>query len=122
MRDCTVATFNLHWGRRARTFRPYDVVEACREIDADVLALQEVWRPDGGPSIAEEVAVALGYELHETWTARAASQPKCHVVGRSGTPVGDGDCGQALLTRIPRGPVTEHRLDAFLFDISDRAV
>jgi endonuclease/exonuclease/phosphatase family metal-dependent hydrolase len=44
------------------------------------------------------------------------------VVGTAGAAVGTGDWGQALLTRVPRGPVEEHRLDAFVFDHSDRAV
>jgi endonuclease/exonuclease/phosphatase family metal-dependent hydrolase len=123
MRSCTVATFNVLWGgRQPRTFEPYDVVEACRELDADVLALQEVWRRDGGTSTAEVVAHALGYDLHETWTSRAVVEPRCHSVGPAGVRAGDGDGGQALLTRIPRGPVTEHRLDAFLFDRLHRTV
>jgi endonuclease/exonuclease/phosphatase family metal-dependent hydrolase len=122
MQSLTVASFNIHWGRRPRTQRPYDVIGACRQIDADVLALQEVWRPDGKPSIAEEIADALGYEFFEVWTGRAIVTPVCRLVGRTGEPVGTGDWGQALLTRVPRGPVTEHRLDGFLFDGIDRAV
>jgi hypothetical protein len=42
----TVANFNIHagidgWGR------PYDFVSACRQIDADVLVLEETWTGDG---------------------------------------------------------------------------
>jgi len=53
-----VATYNVHggvdgWGR------PFDVVDACRRIDADVLVLQECWTPEGGVSTAERVAGAL---------------------------------------------------------------
>jgi endonuclease/exonuclease/phosphatase family metal-dependent hydrolase len=118
----TVASFNLHWGRHPRTFLPFDVVDACRRLDADVLALQEVWRSDGEPSIATEVAEALGYERHELWTGRGVVEPKCRIVGGAGEPVGTGDSGQALLTRVPRGPVSEHRLEGFLFDPHDRAV
>src|SRR5579863_6352759 len=60
----SVATFNAHagtdgWGR------PYDVVAACRAIDADVLVLEENWAPDDGPSLAGLVAAALGYEARE---------------------------------------------------------
>jgi len=60
----SVATFNAHagvdgWGR------PYDVVAACRLIDADVLVLEENWAPDDGPSVAARVADALGYEARE---------------------------------------------------------
>ncbi len=60
----SVATFNAHagvdgWGR------PYDVVAACRQIDADVLVLEENWAPDDGPSLATRVAQALGYDTRE---------------------------------------------------------
>jgi endonuclease/exonuclease/phosphatase family metal-dependent hydrolase len=60
----SIATFNAHagvdgWGR------PYDVVAACRLIDADVLVLEENWAPDDGASLAGQVATALGYEAHE---------------------------------------------------------
>ena len=118
----TVASFNIHWGLRPRSFTPYDLVGACRRLDADVLALQEVWRPDGGRSVAEGVADALGYELHQIWTGRAEVEPKCHIVGHTGDAAGTGDWGQALLTRVPHGAVTEHRLNGFLFDDIDRAV
>jgi endonuclease/exonuclease/phosphatase family metal-dependent hydrolase len=120
MRSCIVATFNVHWGHRRKTYDPFDVVAACRELDADVLALQEVWRPDGEPSIAESVASELGYELHEAWTGRAIVEPRCRIVARAGSPEGDGDWGQALLTRIPHGPMTEHHLGGFFSDDVDR--
>ena len=66
-----VASFNLHagidgWGR------PFDVVAACRSIDADVLVLEESWRDDDQPrSLAEEVAHQLGYEVVEVPLAAA---------------------------------------------------
>jgi len=122
MRTVSVASFNIHWGRRPRTYEPFDVVSACRTLDADVLALQEVWRPDGSPSVAAEVAEALGYQLHEVWTARAAVHPRCHIAGKAGEPTGDGDWGQALLTRVRRGPVVDWKLSGFLFDVTDRVV
>jgi len=57
--ELVVASFNVHagvdgWGR------PYDVVGACRALDADVLVLQEAWTADGGQSQAGTVANALG--------------------------------------------------------------
>lgn len=60
----SVATFNVHagvdgWGR------PFDVLAACRQIDADVLVLEENWAPDGGPSLASRVAAELGYDARE---------------------------------------------------------
>lgn len=59
-----VATFNVHagvdgWGR------PFDVVDAARAIDADVLVLEENWSPDEGPGIAERVGEAMGYSVIE---------------------------------------------------------
>ena len=65
-----VASFNVHcgvdgWGR------PFDVVAACRAVDADVLVLQESWRPDdGAASTAGCVAAALGYHVVEEVLAR----------------------------------------------------
>jgi endonuclease/exonuclease/phosphatase family metal-dependent hydrolase len=64
MADLSIASFNIHagvdgWGR------PYDIVEACRTVDADVLVLQESWGPKGEPSSAELVAQHLGYSLTE---------------------------------------------------------
>jgi endonuclease/exonuclease/phosphatase family metal-dependent hydrolase len=42
------------------------VVAECAALDADVLVMQESWRPDdGGPSTAETVAGALGYRVAE---------------------------------------------------------
>src|SRR5579872_6960089 len=63
MPEAVVASFNLHsgvdgWGR------PYDVVGACRRIDADVLVLLESWVPAAGPGLADQVATALGYESY----------------------------------------------------------
>jgi endonuclease/exonuclease/phosphatase family metal-dependent hydrolase len=122
MDSVTVGSFNIHWGRTRRVFEPFDVVGACRQLDVDVLALQEVWEPDGEPSIAQEVAEALGYDVHEIWTARGVTEPRVKLVGRPGEKVGDGHCGEAILTRVPHGAVTEHRLAGFLFDYTDRAV
>jgi len=71
-----VASFNTHagvdgWGR------PYDVVAACRRIDADVLVLQEVWTPVGGgpPGTAEQVAGALAYRVDSFPLARCVLYP-----------------------------------------------
>ncbi len=63
-RSLSIASFNLHagvdgWGRC------FDVVEACRAIDADVLVLQETWTPEDAPGIADTVGEALGYSRFE---------------------------------------------------------
>jgi endonuclease/exonuclease/phosphatase family metal-dependent hydrolase len=78
MPSLVVASFNVHggvdgWGR------PFDVVEACREIGADVLMLQESWAPDGGVSVADYVARRLGYASVELAFARGRmAAPRDH--------------------------------------------
>lgn len=57
-----VATWNLWW-----RFGPWEarlplIIEELRHIDADVIALQEVWH-DGTTSSAHLAAEALGYEV-----------------------------------------------------------
>jgi len=60
--EIVVASYNVHggvdgWGR------PFDVAGVCRRIDADVLVLQEVWSPDHGRSLAEDIGEELGYDV-----------------------------------------------------------
>jgi endonuclease/exonuclease/phosphatase family metal-dependent hydrolase len=100
MPPLTVASFNVHggvdgWGR------PFDVVEACREIGADVLMLQESWAPDDGVSVAEEVARQLGYVAVELAFAR----------GRIAAPqvVGDPRWGPRLWARSHHGMRLDRR-------------
>lgn len=66
--EVVVATFNVHggvdgWGR------PFDVVQACKSFDADLIVLQETWKSDGRKSMADQIAGELGYEAHEMLTA-----------------------------------------------------
>jgi endonuclease/exonuclease/phosphatase family metal-dependent hydrolase len=67
--EFVAASFNVHagvdgWGR------PHDVLGLCRQLNADVLVLQESWCPEGRPSLAAEVGTALGYEVTEVALAR----------------------------------------------------
>jgi endonuclease/exonuclease/phosphatase family metal-dependent hydrolase len=52
---------NTHGGRGADG-RPYDLEAACRQFKADIVVLQEVWRPRGEPDPVAEIAAALGAE------------------------------------------------------------
>ncbi len=70
MPSVTVASFNAHvgtdgWGR------PYDLVGACRQLEAGVIVLQEIFTPLDGLSQAEEIAAELGYECRQLPLARA---------------------------------------------------
>jgi endonuclease/exonuclease/phosphatase family metal-dependent hydrolase len=82
--ELTVASYNVHggvdgWGR------VFDVAEACRKIDADVLVLQESWSPDVGRPLAHTVAGAIGYSVTELALARGrVVAPPGHAGGRWG--------------------------------------
>jgi endonuclease/exonuclease/phosphatase family metal-dependent hydrolase len=72
--DIVVASWNVHsgvdgWGR------PFDVLAGCRELDADILVLQETWRADDGKSLSRRVADELGYRMEEVTIARATMYP-----------------------------------------------
>src|SRR5579875_3604587 len=123
MSGLVVATFNVHggidgWGR------PFDVVEACRALDADVLVLQETWSPAEGPALADTVAAALGYETVSRPMAPAVLYPPAEAQRASWGPprwprrdVGmrtsarrvtrpaavRGSVGLAMLWRVPAG-------------------
>jgi endonuclease/exonuclease/phosphatase family metal-dependent hydrolase len=75
---------------------PYDLVRTLCEFDADVIAVQESYRPDAGDSAAEVAARTRGMELHEAVFGRAVVRPWPHLV-RSGT----GVKGLAVMTRLP---------------------
>lgn len=101
--EVTLGSFNLHMGRgsggHAAPF--YDVVAAAKEIDTDVLVLQEAWVPDGEDGNVVEIARALGYEVAATFAvARATCHDQVRLAGREGD-VGDGDWQIAVLSRLP---------------------
>ncbi|MDX1438766.1 MAG: endonuclease/exonuclease/phosphatase family protein [Rubricoccaceae bacterium] len=62
----SIATYNVHkWGGRAggRTYAPDRAEAVLRELDADVLALQEVLRPFEGNDPLVRIAEHLGYTM-----------------------------------------------------------
>jgi endonuclease/exonuclease/phosphatase family metal-dependent hydrolase len=63
--EVILASLNTHGGRDAAG-RPYDLEAACRQLKADVILLQEVWRPWGEPDPVAGIAAALGGE--QLWT------------------------------------------------------
>ena len=95
----TVASFNTHHGVDRR-FEPFDVVEACARIDADVIALQETWRPRGEPGMAVEVADELGFKAVELVVAGADRHGHTLHVRRD-VDAGEAEWGLAVLSRFP---------------------
>lgn len=105
MPELTLASFNIHWGRGDRRggYAPFDVVDACRQLDADVIALQESWAPDDGVAQHDAVAAALGMEVLVVPMGRSEVEPRMRLVSRADPDrrAGDGDWCLALLSRLP---------------------
>jgi endonuclease/exonuclease/phosphatase family metal-dependent hydrolase len=111
--ELSVASFNVHWGRGfgRHGFEPFDVVQTCAQLDADVLVLAEAFHPDGGTAQHDEVAAALGYQV-AGWApmGRVATSPSPKVVARGGDPAAGGD-GTWNLAVLSRPPVRSCRVD-----------
>jgi endonuclease/exonuclease/phosphatase family metal-dependent hydrolase len=107
MGQLTVASFNTHWGVH-RSGRAFDVVRPALALEADVLVLQEVWRPSGGPSFVDAIAEGMGGSVHEAvfMSDHNPARPRqLHPPpGRPGT------CGIALISRLPVRHVQEIEL------------
>lgn len=105
MPELTIASFNAHWGRGSRLsgYPHYDFVEVARSFEADVIALQETWAPDGGEAQHDQVATALGLSCVAVRLGRAELEPKPRLVGRADPDkaTGNGDFCVALLSRKP---------------------
>jgi endonuclease/exonuclease/phosphatase family metal-dependent hydrolase len=92
----SIASLNLHGGVTSRG-GPFDVAGACHRLKADVIVLQEVWRPAGHPDSVTEVAAELGAEVRHRGLARGTSRARLGV-GRDG---GLGSWGLAVLSLLP---------------------
>lgn len=98
-----MGSFNLHMGRGAGGHSApfYDVVGAAKEVDTDLLVVQEAWVPDDGGGNVVDIARALDYEVAATFAvARATCHDQVRLAGREGS-VGDGDWVIAVLSRHP---------------------
>jgi endonuclease/exonuclease/phosphatase family metal-dependent hydrolase len=103
MAELTLGSLNLHMGRGTGGHDAplYDVVTACKEVDTDVLVLQEGWAPDDDVGDVLAVAAALGYRVAGTFAvARASRRDQVRLVAREGV-AGDGDWVIAVLSRLP---------------------
>ncbi len=70
-RSVAIASLNMRFGIAPRTEQPYDLTAAIASLDADVVALQEVWRPRRGDAAHLAAAEALGYSIVELELGRA---------------------------------------------------
>jgi endonuclease/exonuclease/phosphatase family metal-dependent hydrolase len=92
----TLASLNLHGGLTSRG-APFDVAEACHRLKADIITLQEAWRPETRPDAVTEVAAALGAEVRHRGLARNTNRARLGV----GTDEGSGTWGLAVLSMLP---------------------
>jgi endonuclease/exonuclease/phosphatase family metal-dependent hydrolase len=95
----TLVTFNTHYGVRPARRPPaeaYDIERALRGFRADVIVLQEVWRPDRRSGPVDAAAAALGYDVHYQPTGPATADARWPHLTRSGS----GESGIAVLTRL----------------------
>jgi endonuclease/exonuclease/phosphatase family metal-dependent hydrolase len=92
----TLASLNLHGGLTSQG-RPFDVAEACHRLKADVITLQEAWRPQAHPDDLTGVAAAFGAEVRHRGLARNTNRARLGV----GTDQGAGTWGLAVLTMLP---------------------
>lgn len=102
MGGVTVASFNVHsgvdgWGR------PFDVVEACAHLDADVIVMQEDWAAGSdGPGLSDLVAQRLGYVTNSETLAHGWRYPvPADATPRFGPP---RLSGRTAGVRLDRGP------------------
>jgi endonuclease/exonuclease/phosphatase family metal-dependent hydrolase len=95
-RPVTLASLNLHGGLTSHG-EPFDVAGACHRLKADVITLQEAWRPEAEPDVVTSVAAALGAEVRHRGLARATSRARLGL----GTDQGAGTWGLAVLSVLP---------------------
>jgi endonuclease/exonuclease/phosphatase family metal-dependent hydrolase len=91
----TLASLNLHGGLTARG-EPFDVAEACHQLKADVITLQEAWRPDRDLDEVTRVAAALGAEVRHRGLTRS-NRARLGL----GPDTGSGTWGLAVLSLLP---------------------
>jgi endonuclease/exonuclease/phosphatase family metal-dependent hydrolase len=98
--DLSLASFNTHYGflpylSRARI--PYDVEAALRTLDAEVIVIQELWRPDRRRGVVDDAADAMGLTVHYEETGPATGHGRWPHLARSG----EGTVGVAVVTALP---------------------
>ncbi|HEX4868990.1 MAG TPA: endonuclease/exonuclease/phosphatase family protein [Acidimicrobiales bacterium] len=125
MPELTLASYNIHWGRgpRGLDFPRFDIVAAARQLDADVLIIQESYAPDDGIADHQRIADALGMVVAcDTALARCTPHPHPRVVGRATHRGGEGSWHLAALTRVPVPAASVIPLPHLPLDPVDRAV
>lgn len=98
--ELTVGSFNLHGGRNSMG-RTYAVTAALERLAADVIVLQENWRPHGEESIARQAARTCGYPHIEELDLLADTALYQLGLVRDRTHDQPGTWGLAVASRLP---------------------
>lgn len=91
-----LASLNLHAGR-CRDGSVYPVEDVCARFAADVIALQEAWRPDGGPDPVGVAATALGGRALHAALLAGTTLETLHIAADPRP----GSWGLAVITTLP---------------------
>jgi endonuclease/exonuclease/phosphatase family metal-dependent hydrolase len=97
-----IASMNMHCGVGS-SGAPFDVRAAVTGLDADVIALQEVWSPQDGPDPVAAAADSLGATLLRVPLRAAGNMRALGIPADSGP----GESGMAVLCTLP---VTGHAI------------
>lgn len=109
----SLASMNLHCGRSGDG-TPYSVRDALAALDADVVVVQENWRPVGERSLAEVAAAECGYSSYTEVGMVSGS------LGALGVVPGDhatGTWGMAVMSRSPWAAIGSLALGAAPGDV-----
>lgn len=115
----TITSLNARWGLDPQN-RPFGLAETVAAFDTHLVAVQEVFTPDGGPHPLAAVADAGGYRLMTAALSPSFLDPRPEITTdrRQAT----GDWGIALLSRLPTDEVKIVDLGRFLdrWDVARR--
>jgi endonuclease/exonuclease/phosphatase family metal-dependent hydrolase len=116
----SVASLNLHGGRD-NTGTPYSVPAAVRLLSADVVVLQENWRPRNADSLARRAAAECGY--YEVAELDVLNETTLYDLGVTcdASAHESGAWGLAMLSRVPMVGREELWLGTAPGDMSARA-
>lgn len=114
--EISLLSINSHGGVGPRSKAPFPLAEELTALDADVLVVQECWRPDVGPADIDRVHQRRGGHLVEVDFGRGVVLPHPEL-----RPHGNGRFSIALLSRFPVEVVEEISLRNVRFDpLEDR--
>jgi endonuclease/exonuclease/phosphatase family metal-dependent hydrolase len=94
--EVTLASMNLHCGIDPAG-QPYDVEAVVRGLDAQLIALQEAWRPETGLDPVAAAASAIGAEVYRVDVSHLVHLTTLGIPGD----LGPGWTGITVLSTLP---------------------